>query len=495
VYIYDWSGSAWVQRGSVLTASDAAVYDEFGISVALNDAGTVLAVGATRWEGTATDQGGVYIYDYAPYEGSSFSVVGRAFCDGYYFESLIRQAAFSVAGNSTSSSTSFEVRVEQASFDIFGEALAQSYYERVGGNIVDAQGDVVGGSSAEAEAKVVSRTLFAVQGGSECHAQMISVRTSSHHVVGEAYAYAGVTAIIVLETAGVAEGTSDAYSEPNSTVQALMEAVGWSEVSGVSSATYNTQASVEGSSDCTASYQTVYVEATQATVEGSSDCTASYQTVYVEATQATVEGSSDCTASYLTVYVEATQATVEGSSDCAASYQTVYVEVTQATAEGSSDCTASYQTVYVEATQATVEGSSDCTASYQTVYVEATQATAEGSSDFNITLQALSNSVAETQARSLVEVSSQALCHSVFVEAADSAADSFGAFARILESIFQAATGSLVSGYYGYGLAYKVSVLVTTQTEHFVVTNSDDIVRAYSEPERDVIVYAHAPME
>jgi len=64
VYIYDWNGSAWIQRGSVLTAADAAAGDNFGISTALSASGTVLAVGAYTWEGTNTDQGGVYIYDW-----------------------------------------------------------------------------------------------------------------------------------------------------------------------------------------------------------------------------------------------------------------------------------------------------------------------------------------------------------------------------------------------------------------------------------------------
>ncbi len=64
VYIYDWTGGAWVQRGSVLTASDAAVSDYFGYSCSLSADGSILAVGAYTWEGTAANQGGVYIYDW-----------------------------------------------------------------------------------------------------------------------------------------------------------------------------------------------------------------------------------------------------------------------------------------------------------------------------------------------------------------------------------------------------------------------------------------------
>jgi hypothetical protein len=63
VYIFDWSGAAWVQRGSVIEASDAADGDYFGRSVGLSADGAILAVGAMYWEGTAgTDRGGVYTY-------------------------------------------------------------------------------------------------------------------------------------------------------------------------------------------------------------------------------------------------------------------------------------------------------------------------------------------------------------------------------------------------------------------------------------------------
>jgi hypothetical protein len=63
VYIFDVSGSAWVQRGNVLTAPDAASGDGFGFSAALSPDGDVLVVGAFGWEGSITNQGGVYIYD------------------------------------------------------------------------------------------------------------------------------------------------------------------------------------------------------------------------------------------------------------------------------------------------------------------------------------------------------------------------------------------------------------------------------------------------
>jgi hypothetical protein len=64
VYLYDWNGSSWVQRGNVLEASDAFDLDLFGISISLSSDSKILAVGSLLWEGdTGTDRGGVYLYD------------------------------------------------------------------------------------------------------------------------------------------------------------------------------------------------------------------------------------------------------------------------------------------------------------------------------------------------------------------------------------------------------------------------------------------------
>ena len=73
VYVFDWSGSAWTQRGSVITAGDAAASDQFGFSVGCSQDGAWLIVGATAWEGTTTNQGGAYVLSW---DGSSWSQVG-----------------------------------------------------------------------------------------------------------------------------------------------------------------------------------------------------------------------------------------------------------------------------------------------------------------------------------------------------------------------------------------------------------------------------------
>ncbi len=64
VYLYDWNGSSWTQRGGVLTATDAAADDGYGYSVALNEYGEILAVGSYLWEGSVSNQGAVYVYDW-----------------------------------------------------------------------------------------------------------------------------------------------------------------------------------------------------------------------------------------------------------------------------------------------------------------------------------------------------------------------------------------------------------------------------------------------
>jgi len=64
VYIYDWSGGAWVQRGDVLVAGDPGAIDLFGMGVALSQDGEVLAVGATNADATGlVNCGCVYVYD------------------------------------------------------------------------------------------------------------------------------------------------------------------------------------------------------------------------------------------------------------------------------------------------------------------------------------------------------------------------------------------------------------------------------------------------
>ena len=65
VYIYDWDSTdqEWDQR-TTINASDAGSYDYFGIDVSLSNDASILAVGASSWDGDTANQGGVYIYDW-----------------------------------------------------------------------------------------------------------------------------------------------------------------------------------------------------------------------------------------------------------------------------------------------------------------------------------------------------------------------------------------------------------------------------------------------
>lgn len=88
VYIYDWSGSAWVQRGSVIVAPTPADYAHFGQGVALSANGLVLAIGAPG-EVHGAYVGVVHIYDWS---GSAWvyrgAVSENTATHSYYGQSL-----------------------------------------------------------------------------------------------------------------------------------------------------------------------------------------------------------------------------------------------------------------------------------------------------------------------------------------------------------------------------------------------------------------------
>lgn len=63
VYIYDNNGTGWTVRGSKLIGAGLSTNDLFGCAVSLSADGNTLVVGASAKNGTYTDQGAVYIYD------------------------------------------------------------------------------------------------------------------------------------------------------------------------------------------------------------------------------------------------------------------------------------------------------------------------------------------------------------------------------------------------------------------------------------------------
>lgn len=62
VRVYEWSGTAWLQRGNDIDGEAGG--DASGISVSLNDAGNILAIGATHNDGNGTEAGHVRIYEW-----------------------------------------------------------------------------------------------------------------------------------------------------------------------------------------------------------------------------------------------------------------------------------------------------------------------------------------------------------------------------------------------------------------------------------------------
>jgi len=62
VKVYEWNGGSWVQRGITITGN--AANDNLGHSVSLNGAGNVLAVGAQQADGNGTDSGEVRVYEW-----------------------------------------------------------------------------------------------------------------------------------------------------------------------------------------------------------------------------------------------------------------------------------------------------------------------------------------------------------------------------------------------------------------------------------------------
>ncbi|REK60240.1 MAG: hypothetical protein DWQ49_06430 [Bacteroidetes bacterium] len=71
VRVYEWNGSAWAQKGADIDGEAAGDYS--GWSVSLSSSGDIVAIGAYLNDGTGTDAGHVRVYEYS---GSSWSQKG-----------------------------------------------------------------------------------------------------------------------------------------------------------------------------------------------------------------------------------------------------------------------------------------------------------------------------------------------------------------------------------------------------------------------------------
>lgn len=64
VHIFDEIDGTWVQRGYPLRSMDASPHEYFGSSIAMNSQGTILAVGVPGFQRSHPGQGGVFIFDW-----------------------------------------------------------------------------------------------------------------------------------------------------------------------------------------------------------------------------------------------------------------------------------------------------------------------------------------------------------------------------------------------------------------------------------------------
>jgi hypothetical protein len=94
VRVYELSGSAWVQRGADIDGEAAG--DQFGQSVSLSNDGTVLAVGGTENAGTGTEAGHVRVFEWT---GSAWSQRGSDIDAEAAYDSLGNDVALSSDGS------------------------------------------------------------------------------------------------------------------------------------------------------------------------------------------------------------------------------------------------------------------------------------------------------------------------------------------------------------------------------------------------------------
>lgn len=94
VKVFTWSGSAWVQKGAMLSAVEASEF--FGNSVSLSADGTFLAVGAPNYNGAESSLGTVRVYEW---NGTSWSKIGSDIIGTANAENFGTVVSISVTGN------------------------------------------------------------------------------------------------------------------------------------------------------------------------------------------------------------------------------------------------------------------------------------------------------------------------------------------------------------------------------------------------------------
>ncbi|MGC6397835.1 MAG: InlB B-repeat-containing protein [Ilumatobacteraceae bacterium] len=138
VRIYEWNGSAWVQKGADINGEAAGDYSGDSGSVAMSSDGTKVAIGAPRNDGNGTSAGHVRIYEW---NGSAWTQTG-ADIDGeavndYSGHSVAMSSdgtkvAIGATGNDATGSNAGHVRV----YSISTAATLNITYDSQGGSTV-----------------------------------------------------------------------------------------------------------------------------------------------------------------------------------------------------------------------------------------------------------------------------------------------------------------------------------------------------------------------
>jgi hypothetical protein len=138
VRVYEWNGTAWVQKGNDIDGEAAA--DESGFAVSLSSDGTEVAIGATENDGTGASAGHVRVYEWngTAWVQKGNDIDGEAAADrsGYSvsLSSDGTEVAIGAIGNDGTGASAGHVRVYewngtawvQKGNDIDGEAAADS---------------------------------------------------------------------------------------------------------------------------------------------------------------------------------------------------------------------------------------------------------------------------------------------------------------------------------------------------------------------------------
>lgn len=77
VVLFDYSGGSWTQRAALAQGSTSTP-DMFGLAVALSSDGAILVVGATQWDGAATNQGAAYVFDWSGTAWGERAIIGAS---------------------------------------------------------------------------------------------------------------------------------------------------------------------------------------------------------------------------------------------------------------------------------------------------------------------------------------------------------------------------------------------------------------------------------